>query len=653
MANFQIERFRRLPQRLSETWQGGWVRLPSWAVGEDEKPLRPWVPLWVSSQTELVHAGTPCLAGQNDMAGALDALVDFACNQKLAGYRPGRLEVNSPELAAELSEALAGLGVEVAHAEELPNLDRIAEYMYEQMAGGQPEPGAMDVSGVTVERMRSFAAAAKAFYQAAPWDHLNDEDLIRIETPQCQAELGYVTVLGAGGQTYGLGFFDSPDEYWRMHELGDDPRAYYQSRESGAWVVLFGSITELPLGDADLWEDHGLSVAGGEAYPCAFRYVPGERVERPAPPVLSFLEGLLWCLAKTTEAEIDNGRWTKQVDAFDGTVTFTLALPELLEPPTPEELIRRGVVPDRRTMERMSAQMQRYFDDHPAKDMGEMTEVMNRQFVGRAMDEMEFTPRTPLERAQDLCYQAFDARGRRQLQLAGQALKECPDCADAHVILAERRSDVRQACELYAQGVAAGERALGQKTFEQDAGHFWGLLETRPYMRARFGLAQSLAALGRTEEAVGHYQELLRLNRDDNQGVRYLLLPALMELGRDEEAADLIAGSGDEDTAAWAYARVLLAFRMEGAGASSTKLLQQAVKTNRYVPKYLLGNSEMPVSLPGSYSLGSEEEAAICAAELMGAWNDTPGASKWLKAALRFQKPAKRRAHKKRRQRRR
>ncbi|HUW84847.1 MAG TPA: hypothetical protein VMZ31_18865 [Phycisphaerae bacterium] len=653
MAHFQVERLRRLPQHLSETWQGGWVRLPSWVMGEDETPLRPWLPLWVSSQTEVMHAGRLCPSGQKDLAGALDALVDFACNQKLAGYRPGRLEVNSPDLATGLSDALAGLGVEVAHTEELSDLDQTAEYMREHMSGGQPDPGAMDVPGVTVERMRSFAAAAKAFYQAAPWDHLTDEDLIRIETPQCQTELGYVTVLGAGGQTYGLGFFDSPDEYWRMQESGDDPQAYYQSRKSGAWVVLFGSITELPLGDADLWEDRGLAVAGGEAYPSAFRYVPGERIERPGPAVLSFLEGLLWCLAKTTEAEIDGGRWTKQVDAFDGTVTFTLALPELLEPRKPEELIRRGIMPDRRTMERMSAQMQRYFDDHPAKDVGEMTELMNRQFVGRAMDEMEFTPRTPLEQAQDLCYQAFDARGRRQLQLVRQALKECPDCADAYVILAERSSDPRQASDLYARGVAAGERALGRKTFEQDAGRFWGLLETRPYMRARFGLAQSLAALGRPEEAVGHYQELLRLNRDDNQGVRYLLLPALIELGRDKEAADLTAESGDEDTAAWAYARALLAFRMEGAGASSTKLLQQAVKTNRHVPKYLLGNSEIPASLPGSFSLGSEEEASICAAELMDAWSGTPGAGKWLKAELRFHKPPKRRAHKKRGKRRR
>lgn len=36
---------------------------------------------------------------------------------------------------------------------------------------------------------------------------------------------------------------------------------------------------------------------------------------------------------------------------------------------------------------------------------------------------------------------------------------------------------------------------------------------------------------------MGHYRELLRLNANDNQGVRELLLPVLLISGRDDEAA--------------------------------------------------------------------------------------------------------------------
>ncbi len=45
----------------------------------------------------------------------------------------------------------------------------------------------------------------------------------------------------------------------------------------------------------------------------------------------------------------------------------------------------------------------------------------------------------------------------------------------------------------------AGERALGPQLFEQEAGRFWSLVEARPYMRARLGLAQVLEALGAVE----------------------------------------------------------------------------------------------------------------------------------------------------------
>ena len=48
----------------------------------------------------------------------------------------------------------------------------------------------------------------------------------------------------------------------------------------------------------------------------------------------------------------------------------------------------------------------------------------------------------------------------------------------------------------YAKGVEAGEQALGPEGFEEYAGRFWGFLETRPYMRARAGLAAALLKLG-------------------------------------------------------------------------------------------------------------------------------------------------------------
>jgi hypothetical protein len=50
-------------------------------------------------------------------------------------------------------------------------------------------------------------------------------------------------------------------------------------------------------------------------------------------------------------------------------------------------------------------------------------------------------------------------------------------------------------------------------------------------MRARLALAQLLEQTRRVDEAVDHYLELLRMNRNDNQGARYLLITLLLNSG--------------------------------------------------------------------------------------------------------------------------
>lgn len=88
-----------------------------------------------------------------------------------------------------------------------------------------------------------------------------------------------------------------------------------------------------------------------------------------------------------------------------------------------------------------------------------------------------------------LVYRACEETNERwRVQLAKEALAVCPDCADACILLAEHARSRKEALRLYEQGVAAGERALGPKAFQDEVGGFWGVIETRPYMRARLGL---------------------------------------------------------------------------------------------------------------------------------------------------------------------
>ena len=240
--------------------------------------------------------------------------------------------------------------------------------------------------------------------------------------------------------------------------------------------------------------------------------------------------------------------------------------------------------------------------------------------------------KTPLKEAQDLIYDAWEVDdSKRRVALARKALEISPDCADAYVLLAEETaSSLTDALNLYRQGVEAGERALGKDAFEEDVGYFWGVLETRPYMRARAGLAECLWASGKHDEAIEHYKEMLRLNPNDNQGIRDLLMPRLIEMERDEEAEALFNEYLDDGMASRIYSRALLDFRKMEDSEISRKSLAAAVKKNKHIPAYLLGRKQMPRSLPEYYSPGAETEAVFYTKENLEAWKITPGALEWL-----------------------
>ncbi len=239
-------------------------------------------------------------------------------------------------------------------------------------------------------------------------------------------------------------------------------------------------------------------------------------------------------------------------------------------------------------------------------------------------------------KAQHVIYDAWEQRTKRgRLAFARKALRLSPLCADAYVILAEDAAgSEEERRDVFARGVAAGELALGPKEFKTCAGSFWGVLETRPYMRARAGLAGALLRLGDREGAVAHWRAMLKLNPNDNQGVRYLLAAELLR--RDDMPAlnRLLAAYKDEWSVVWLYTRALLAFREGQSGTADTAaLVADAREANPHVPGILSG-AEPPVASRESYvTLGGADEATWYVEEHGPAWQATPGAIAWLTAA--------------------
>ena len=237
-----------------------------------------------------------------------------------------------------------------------------------------------------------------------------------------------------------------------------------------------------------------------------------------------------------------------------------------------------------------------------------------------------------LSTAQDVIYDAWEqATSTSRIALARKALAISPLCADAYNLLADEAKTPEKARDLYIRGVEAGHLALGPGGFEEFDGHFWGFLETRPYMRARHGLAMSLLQLGEEDAALEHFRAMLKLNPNDNQGIRYLLLAGLLRRDDLPGAKTLLAAYGDEWSANWLYTRALIAFR-ENAGAkpATLKLLKDAQSSNKHVPAILAGIEPPVINDSGYVTMGGPDEATDYLLEFGKAWKDTPGAIAWL-----------------------
>lgn len=248
----------------------------------------------------------------------------------------------------------------------------------------------------------------------------------------------------------------------------------------------------------------------------------------------------------------------------------------------------------------------------------------------------EITPEVEdaLSDAQDLAFEAWEkSRPGQKIALAKKALEISPYCVDAYNILAEEAETDEEALRLYKRGEEVGRAYFGKEFFKENMGIFWGILETRPYMRAKHGIARSYAALGDRKNAIKHYLEMLELCENDNMGVRDIVFPLLIEEGGLEKAEALSDKYENDSDAFWLYGRVLLEYAKNGE-EGALKYLPKALEANKEAAKYLAQKKKMPARLPWAYSLGSKEEAIHVAHCQLDAWKATGNASEWLAAKL-------------------
>jgi tetratricopeptide (TPR) repeat protein len=281
-------------------------------------------------------------------------------------------------------------------------------------------------------------------------------------------------------------------------------------------------------------------------------------------------------------------------------------------------------------MERSHRAIQKLMQGQNFKSMEDLNAFLEQQVTGRRLEEYAPAASNPKERAQELAYDAMDAESATEaLRLAREALELDPDNVDALLAqLQHTATDEEEQITQLRAIVAAGERSLGPEFFAENKGRFWGILETRPYMRARGELAEMLRYLDRHEEAITEYEAILELNPNDNQGVREPLLGLYLLTGRLDSARSLLEKFDKDVLAGMLWGAVFLHY-LAGDRGKAIAAFRRARKYNRHMVSILTGRRSMP-ERGDAYKLGSEEEAAQTVSFLGEVAVKHPEAVRWM-----------------------
>lgn len=234
------------------------------------------------------------------------------------------------------------------------------------------------------------------------------------------------------------------------------------------------------------------------------------------------------------------------------------------------------------------------------------------------------------EQAQDLVFEAdglSTVKGRKKII---EALDLNPNCIEAYEYLGQKEPVIEIAIAFFNMGVTIGRELWCKEYLEENNGMFWGLHETRPFMRCLQSYADSLNSLGKIEECVAIMEEMIELNPNDNQCIRNVLMLNLIKLDENEKFEKYAKMFEGEESAFYLFNLALNAFKTKGEGMDANRKLSMALKQNKFVAAKLLSTKLNDV-FPSTYGSGDVNEANYYTLFSQFIWKDTDGALAWLK----------------------
>lgn len=269
--------------------------------------------------------------------------------------------------------------------------------------------------------------------------------------------------------------------------------------------------------------------------------------------------------------------------------------------------------------EKIFLKMHEYMEQFDFDNEEQMKKEMQKFIQKLNNNEIEFEDE-PRFQSDNLLEEAYNTTSKtKAIKLAKQALEIYPDNIDAECFITEfEENQIKKLSKMEAIIEKAKKILEKDNVFEREnIGHFWGMIETRPYMRARNRKITILMDLGRYTEAIKECEEMLRLCENDNLGIRYTLIGLYCILEKFEECEKLYK-KFNEYSAFMLFPMAIMYFK-KGDYKKSKKFLKDVQEVNSHIIKILKNDIAMLANSEDIeyYAPGSIEEASIIVTDLL------------------------------------
>ena len=247
-----------------------------------------------------------------------------------------------------------------------------------------------------------------------------------------------------------------------------------------------------------------------------------------------------------------------------------------------------------------------------AKDLDELNKELQGFIQKYNAGEIEYE-NTILDDAYELLDKAENAQSKTQaIKYAKEAYKMCPDCFDALLFQVHLEDNSIKSMKLLEKGLATEKCRLEKEGFftKDQIGHFYGIFETRPYIRGLYTKASCLINDGKVKQARDACKEILRLNENDNTGARYLLMAIYAYLEEENELLKLYK-KYHEQSLETLFPLFTLYYK-QGDNKKAQEYLNKINNANPHFIKYFKGTIKANPNIEeGYYAKGDSSEVIM------------------------------------------